>query len=66
MDKLKHNIIAKKHRAKKKIYIKNLEQENLLLKKMIETMRTQMLETQKIFNSPLFLPTPTKNRKKEN
>ena len=60
MDKLKHNIIAKKHRDKKKIYIKNLEQENLLLKKMIDAMRTQ------IFNSSPFLPTPTFFEKKEN
>jgi len=66
MDKLKHNIIAKKHRDKKKIYIKNLEQENLLLKKMIDAMRSQILETHKNFNPSLFLPTPSKNRKKEN
>ena len=40
MDKQKHNIIAKRHRDRKREYYKNLEKENKILK---ETLKKSMM-----------------------
>lgn len=47
MDKQKHNIIAKKHRDRKREYYKNLEKENKILKETLKNIISHMEKIQK-------------------
>ena len=47
MDKQKHNIIAKRHRDRKREYYKKLEKENKILKETLKEMIFHMEKFQK-------------------